>query len=82
MNRAQKETFVSEFQSGIEGAQAFALVSFNKLTVEQMTAFRLSLAKQQVRVKVVKNTLAKRIQYDPLRRGRRALNRTDHGRLR
>lgn len=61
MNRAQKETFVSEFQSGIEAAQAFALVSFNKLTVEQMTSFRLSLAKQKVRVKVVKNTLAKRV---------------------
>jgi large subunit ribosomal protein L10 len=61
LNRAQKETFVSEFASGIESAQAFAVLSFNKLTVEQMTSFRLSLAKQNVRVKVVKNTLAKRV---------------------
>ncbi len=61
MNRAQKETFVSEFSGGIESAQAFAVLSFSKLTVEQMTSFRLSLAKQNVRVKVVKNTLAKRV---------------------
>ncbi len=61
MNRAQKETFVSEFSGGIETAQAFAILSFNKLTVEQMTSFRLSLAKQSIRVKVVKNTLAKRV---------------------
>ncbi len=61
MNRAQKETFVSAFTNGISTAESFALVSFNKLTVDQMTQFRLSLAKQNVRVKVVKNTLAKRV---------------------
>jgi large subunit ribosomal protein L10 len=61
LNRAQKETFVSEFSGGIDTAQAFAILSFSKLTVEQMTSFRLSLAKQNVRVKVVKNTLAKRV---------------------
>lgn len=60
MNRAEKETFVSELVDGIKGAQALALVSFNKITVEQMTSFRLSLSKQQVRAKVVKNTLGKR----------------------
>ncbi len=61
MNRTQKEAFVSEFTSGIAKSQAMALVSFNKLTVEQMTSFRLSLSKQQVSVKVVKNTLAKKV---------------------
>jgi large subunit ribosomal protein L10 len=61
LNRAQKEGFVSELSEGVKNAQAFALMSFSKLSVEQMTSFRLSLSKQKVRVKVVKNTLAKRV---------------------
>lgn len=61
MNRAQKESFVNELGVGIGKAQAFALMSFSKLDVEKMTAFRLSLKKQNVHVKVVKNTLAKRV---------------------
>ena len=61
MNRLQKEAFVSSFQEGIDKAQAMALLSFNKLDVEQMTSFRLSLRKKDIRVKVVKNTLAKRV---------------------
>lgn len=60
MRRAEKESFVSDFSERIEKAQMFALMSFHKLTVEQMTNFRLSLRKKGVRVKVVKNTLAKR----------------------
>lgn len=61
MNRTQKEAFVTEFSEGIEKAQAFALLAFHKVTVEQMTAFRLSLKKSGIDVKVVKNTLAKRV---------------------
>lgn len=61
MNRAQKEAFVTDLNQGIEKAQAFALMSFNKLSVEQMTSFRLSLRKRNVYVRVVKNTLAKRV---------------------
>jgi large subunit ribosomal protein L10 len=61
LNRAGKETFVSDFTKGINDAQAIALLSFNKLSVEQMTSFRLALRKNNVRVKVVKNTLAKRV---------------------
>jgi len=60
LNRTQKEGFVSDLVEGLGKAQAFALMSFSKLTVEQMTSFRLSLKKNQVNVKVVKNTLAKR----------------------
>jgi large subunit ribosomal protein L10 len=60
LNRAQKEGFVTELSDGFKTSQAFALMSFSKITVEQMTAFRLSLSKQKVKVKVVKNTLAKR----------------------
>lgn len=61
MNRAQKEAFVNELGDGVSKAQAFALMSFNKLSVEKMTTFRLALKKQNVNVKVVKNTLAKRV---------------------
>ena len=61
MNRAQKESFVNQFGVDVGKAQAFALMSFSKLSVEKMTAFRLSLKKQNVHVKVVKNTLAKRV---------------------
>lgn len=61
MNRAQKEEFVSQFSKGIGEAKAFAMMSFSKLTVEQMTDFRKSLRKNNVRVKVVKNTLARKV---------------------
>ncbi len=61
MNRTQKQTFVDDLAKGIQEAQAFALMSFSKLTVEQMTTFRLALSKNDVKVKVVKNTLAKRV---------------------
>lgn len=61
MNRAQKQDFVTDLSQGLSQAQAFALMSFSKLTVEQMTSFRLALKKSQVDVKVVKNTLAKRV---------------------
>lgn len=61
MNRTQKEAFVADLAGGVEKAQAFALLSFGKLDVEQMTQFRLSLSKRNIRVKVVKNTLAKRV---------------------
>ena len=61
MNRTQKEAFVSNLAEGIDKAQALALLSFNKIDVETMTAFRLSLKKRNINVKVVKNTLAKRV---------------------
>lgn len=64
MNRAQKEEFISGMTQDIREAQAFALMSFNKITVEQMTSFRLSLRKRNVYVKVLKNTLAKRVLAD------------------
>jgi large subunit ribosomal protein L10 len=61
LNRAEKQDFVSDFAKGLSGAQAFALLSFNKLSVEQMTSLRLSLSKNKIKAKVVKNTLAKRV---------------------
>jgi large subunit ribosomal protein L10 len=61
LNRAQKQDFVTDLTQSVSGAQALALMSFSKLTVEQMTSFRLSLSKSKIGVKVVKNTLAKRV---------------------
>ena len=61
MNRAEKAAFVTELGEGVSKAQAIAVLSFSKLSVEKMTLFRLALSKQKVRVKVVKNTLAKRV---------------------
>lgn len=61
LDRSQKEAFIKDFSADVASAQALAVMSFNKLDVERMTAFRLGLAKQGVRVKVVKNTLARRV---------------------
>jgi large subunit ribosomal protein L10 len=61
LNRTEKQEFVNELTKGVAEAQALALMSFSKLTVEEMTSFRLSLRKKDVFVKVVKNTLAKRV---------------------
>ncbi len=64
MNRTEKQDFVSDFAKGLGDAKAFALLSFNKITVEQMTSLRLSLSKANIKAKVAKNTLAKRVLAD------------------
>ena len=61
MKRSEKEAFVSKFNDNIKDSSAFALMAFEKLSVEAMTEFRLALRKKGVRVQVVKNTLAKRV---------------------
>ena len=61
MNRTEKRDFISKYGELVEGLDAFALMSFSKINVEQMTSFRLALAKQNIKVRVIKNTLAKRI---------------------
>lgn len=61
MNRAEKEAFVTDLTKSVGGAQALALLSFNKLNAEQFASFRIGLRKKGVRVKVVKNTLARRV---------------------
>ena len=61
MNRTEKEAAVNQLKEGIGQSQALALLSFSGLDVEKMTAFRLSLRKQKVSVKVLKNTLASRV---------------------
>ncbi len=61
MNRTQKEAFVTKLEDKVNKAQALAVMAFEKIDVEQMTSFRLSLRKKNVHVRVVKNTLAKRV---------------------
>ncbi len=61
MNRAEKEIFASDLSKSVTSANALALLSFNKLNAEQMSNFRLSLRKKGLRVRVVKNTLARRV---------------------
>jgi large subunit ribosomal protein L10 len=66
LNRTEKEVFVGSLKEGVSGAKAFALMSFEKLDVERMTSFRLALRKKDVTVKVLKNTLARRVFDDGL----------------
>ncbi len=61
MNRTEKEAFATDLAKSVSGAKALALMSFNKLNAEQMSNFRLSLRKKGLRVRVVKNTLARRV---------------------
>lgn len=61
MNRAEKVAFVENLAEGVKTAQALAVMSFEKLSVEKMTNLRLNLRKKGVYVRVVKNTLAKRV---------------------
>ncbi len=61
LNRSQKEEIVAGAKEELALSQVFALLSFSSLSVEQMTALRLDLRKKNIRVQVIKNTLAKRI---------------------
>lgn len=61
MNRAQKDEFIQQFSKDMKESEAVALLSFSGITVEKMTEFRLSLRKSNVRARVVKNTLARRV---------------------
>lgn len=61
MNRAEKEQFVTDLAAGVDKAQALALLAFNNLNAEQFSSFRIALRRKDVRVKVLKNTLAKRV---------------------
>lgn len=61
MDRSQKETFVDTLSKNLTDSNAFVLMSFSKLSVEKVTSFRLGLRKKDVFVKVIKNSLAKRV---------------------
>lgn len=60
MDRASKETFVTELRDRIKRAPVFYLTDFSGLSVKQMTNLRRSLRAQNAEYVVVKNRLALR----------------------
>ncbi len=59
MDRATKETFVSEFRERIGRAPALYLTDFTGLKVKEMTQLRSELRKSGAEYVVIKNRLAK-----------------------
>ena len=64
MDRATKETFVTELRDRISRAPVFYLTDFSGLSVKQMTSLRRSLRAQNAEYVVVKNRLALRALED------------------
>ena len=58
MNRTQKEQLIGELKVQFEEAGAIIACSYKGLTVQQLESFRNLARKDDVKVKVVKNTLA------------------------
>jgi large subunit ribosomal protein L10 len=56
----EKKAVVAEVSEKISGAQAAMLAEYRGLTVEQMTKLRRKAHEEQVYLRVVKNTLARR----------------------
>lgn len=61
MDRATKETFVSELRERINKAPVLYLTDFTGLKVKEMTELRSELRKSGAEYLVVKNRLAKRV---------------------
>jgi large subunit ribosomal protein L10 len=61
LNLAEKQAFVDKLSADVKSAQAFALVNFGALDAEKMASLRIGLRRKDVRVRVVKNTLARRV---------------------
>ena len=59
MDRTQKETFVTELNTGLKGASALLVAQYRGLTVKQLTQLRREMAKVEGKVQVSKNRLAK-----------------------
>ena len=60
MDRSRKEKLVAEFHEIFESAVAGVLVDFQGTTVEELTTLRKSLFGQNSKMRVLKNTLAKK----------------------
>jgi len=61
MNRAEKKERVEEFKKDLGDSDAIFISDYRGLTAKQMTELRLSMAKANTRMKVVKNRLAMRV---------------------
>jgi len=84
-NRRAKEKLIKEFGQQFAPAQAAVISHYSGISVEKITALRSELRKQQVRLRVIKNTLVMRaIEGTPLEplkdhfKGPTALAYTDH----
>src|SRR5262245_24444105 len=60
MPTPQKEAIIPETQAKLEGVPGVCLADVSGMTVEAVSLLRKKCREQQVRVKVVKNTLLKR----------------------
>lgn len=61
LSLSQKQAVVAEVSESISGAQAVILAEYRGLTVSELTSIRSQARETGVFVKVVKNTLARRI---------------------
>jgi len=60
MPTPEKERIIQETQASLEGVRGVFLADLSGMTVESVSLLRKKCREQQVRVKVVKNTLLKR----------------------
>lgn len=60
MNKAQKESIVTELRSQLDGASLVAFVDYRGITVEQVDEVRRTLETKGIHYRVVKNTLIRR----------------------
>ncbi len=59
MERSHKEALIAEFQEIFNKAQSAVLVSFQGMTVDELTAIRKNLWVKDARIRVLKNRLAR-----------------------
>jgi large subunit ribosomal protein L10 len=59
MNIVEKKQFVADLKSDIDGAGILLVAHYAGLTVDQVTKLRTEAKKNEVKVKVAKNSLAK-----------------------
>ena len=60
LNLDNKKAVVAEVKSAIEGAETMVIAAYSGVTVESLTSVRRKARKDDVYLRVVKNTLARR----------------------
>ena len=60
MSKAMKEMIIRDYKARIEGCQDAALISIRGVTGQNTTKLRGNLRKKQVKITVMRNTLARR----------------------
>ena len=59
MEKSKKQQIIEEIKDALSKASSCVVIDFNGVNMETFTPFRKECAKEQVRLLVVKNTLAK-----------------------